>query len=709
MSPPEPSTSIRAHLCGRCHSVNLHISHNGSNLAPIEEALLRSFGIDERNYSHSLFWHFRAEHCQVQRPFADLARVAVCAPEVLRRESLRVHVCRMVKVVPGPDCLAVGGGVVGSVAAGLAVASGGGAGSGGAGGGDTVAGGSGGVLGGGTIVVGQAEADQVDGGTEPPVDEETGGPGDKTTVGRERVVSEGETAVASADAATTGRATTGSNGKTTASNADSTAPGESAEVIDEDAESDEDADEPADRRRDHAAQPESSGTIATSSSSEADGSTSQSVASNSSESPPPGPSPSLSENSATADEIAFRLKWCPETCQQLGLTPHTFSNIRTLLDTSLVNIREHIRDEIVRVLQAILQDIPRFRDHFRETVDIRYRAVVDIHSGGHNVVDLEDHSYGGRFTAVSDLFVDPDTAPRSVNITITLLLDDGSDSSPAAKKRKMSKVSAETFNFDQLVQSTQDGVNPGRRFVRLGEVSKRKRSEPDDIAEEYPILAEIDSQRNEPTSLWQTRAWDLDKDCIGGFELCKKSLRFSRGLLWFNGYHGVKSKSQLEERYAAQIPTDPRLPFLPPLTFNAVDPDEYDPPLGTGVINKYGVVVVVRFVSHLPKAENERLAFHKNFQIVVGDSDDYESIAKEVNTELKNADETKRLFRIEYEDRWQGQLWAMPNEPAPRTLFRFQPSGSDEASLVKRFMSSRTLKRKYGGSKLYMEAHLWEV
>ncbi|KAK5138945.1 hypothetical protein LTR32_007663, partial [Rachicladosporium monterosium] len=299
----------------------------------------------------------------------------------------------MVKVVPGPDCLAVGGGVVGSVAAGLAVASGGGAGSGGAGGGDTVAGGSGGVLGGGTIVVGQAEADQVDGGTEPPVDEETGGPGDKTTVGRERVVSEGETAVASADAATTGRATTGSNGKTTASNADSTAPGESAEVIDEDAESDEDADEPADRRRDHAAQPESSGTIATSSSSEADGSTSQSVASNSSESPPPGPSPSLSENSATADEIAFRLKWCPETCQQLGLTPHTFSNIRTLLDTSLVNIREHIRDEIVRVLQAILQDIPRFRDHFRETVDIRYRTVVDIHSGGHNVVDLEDHSY----------------------------------------------------------------------------------------------------------------------------------------------------------------------------------------------------------------------------------------------------------------------------------------------------------------------------
>ncbi|KAK0308738.1 hypothetical protein LTR82_015428 [Friedmanniomyces endolithicus] len=699
MSPPAPSTSIRAHLCGRCHSVNLHISHNGSNLAPIEKALLKSFGIDERNYSHSLFWHFRTEHCQVQRPFADLARVAVCAPEVLRRESLRVHVCRMVKVVPGPDCLAVGGGVVGGLAAGLAVAGGGGA-----GGAGTVpmsvAGGSGGVLGSGAdLSGGQARTNQRGGETGLPAGEEGASPGDKTTVGQERVVSEGETAVASADAATTGRATTASNAK-------STAPGGSAEVIDDDAESDEDAGEPADRRRNRAAQPESSGTIATSGSSKIAESTSQSAADNSSEPPSPKHSPPPSVASATvADEVALRIEWSQDTCQQLGLVPHTFSNIRTQLDTSLVDVRERIRDEIVRFLRKF----PQLRDHFRDTIAIRYRAVVNIHSGGHDVVDLEDLSYGGRFTAVSDLFVDPSMAPRSVNVRITLFLDDGSDSSPAAKKRKMSKVSPETLDFDQPVQSTQDDVNPRRNFIRLGEVSEREIIDSDDIAEEFPILAEIDRQQRTLLFLWGTRAWDFDDFCIGGFELCKKALRFSQRLLWFDRYHGVKSKSQLQERISARVTTDQRMPFLPPLTFNAFDPDEYDPPFGTGVINKYGVVVVIRFVSHLPKAENERLAFHKNFQLVVGDPDDYESIAKEVKTELENADETKRLFRAEYQDRWQLQLWAMPHEPAPRTLFRFEPAGSDGPSLVKRFMSSRMLRRGQPGCKLYMEAHLWEV
>ncbi|KAK0288161.1 hypothetical protein LTR35_003635 [Friedmanniomyces endolithicus] len=145
-------------------------------------------------------------------------------------------------------------------------------------------------------------------------------------------------------------------------------------------------------------------------------------------------------------------------------------------------------------------------------------------------------------------------------------------------------------------------------------------------------------------------------------------------------------------------------------TVNTFGPDEYDPPLGTGAINKeYGAVIVIRFVCHLPKAENERLAFHKNFQIVVGDSDTFESISHEINKDLEAAEETKRLFRVEYRDSWQLHLWAMPHAPAPRTLFRFEPSGSDGPSLVKRFMSLRMLKRKHGGSKLYMEAHLWEV
>ncbi|KAK1071295.1 hypothetical protein LTR12_008196 [Friedmanniomyces endolithicus] len=698
MSPTQPSITIRAHLCGRRYTLAIPIPHDGSNTDRIEEAMCRQFGIDERSYRHTLLWHFRAEPCQVQRPLADLIGMAVAVPEVLRRESLRVHVCRMVRLVEGPGDPAVGGGVaVGGAAAG-------GGGSGGAG---TVAGLSGGLLQGGTNVPGQGGTDQVDGGTEVPGEETRGPTNEHTAAGRERVVGDRETTVASADVATTGRATTGSEEEATASNADSAAPGGNSEVIDEDPGSAGDADEPADRRRNHAAQPESSGTIANPGSSEAGDSTSQSVADNASDPSSPGPSPSPSVTSATAaDEVAFHLKWSPDTSQQFGLVPHTFSNIRTRLDTSLVDIRERIRDEIVRFLQGM----PELRDHFRDTVAIRYRAAVGYHTGGYDVVDLEDASYGGRFAAVSDLFVDPATAPRSVNVTITLLLDDGSDCSPAAKKRKMSKVSAETFDPDQLVQSTQDDVNPGRKFLRLGEVSQREINDSDDIAEEFPILAEIDRQQRTLLFLWETRAWDFDDFCIGGFELSKKTLRFSQRLLWFNGYHGVKSKSQLQHRISAHVATDRRMPFLPPLTFNAFDPDEYDPPLGTGVINKkYGVVVVIRFVSHLPKAENERLTFPKNFQIVVGDSDDYESIAKEVNTDLERADETKRLFRAEYEDRWQLQLWAMPHEPAPRTLFRFEASGSDRPSLVKRFTSARMLKRRQGNSKLYMEAHLWEV
>ncbi|KAK0249388.1 hypothetical protein B0A54_16260 [Friedmanniomyces endolithicus] len=708
MSPPRPSTSIRAHLCGRRHSVNLHLSPHDPNTTTIENALLRHFGVDERSFRHTLLWHFRAEACQVQRPFADLGRMAGTVPEILRRESLRVHVCRAVGLVPGPGYAAVGGGVVGGVAAGPAVAS-----SGESGGGGARAGGAGEVLGGGTIVPGQARTEHLDGETEAPGDE-TGVSGDRTkTVGQGRVVSGGEGPVTSAEVATAGRATTGSDEEATTSNADTIAPGESAGVIDEDAGSGAgaDADEAAEQRCNHAVHAGSSNTAANSSSSEGDGSPSQSAADNSSEPPSPRPSPPSSDNSATvADEVAFHLKWSPETCQQLGRTPHTFSNIRTQLDDDLVGIRERIRDDIVRVLQLILQQFPQVRDLFRDTIAIRYRAVVGIVTGGHDVVDLEDASYGGRFTDVSDLFVDPTTAPLSVNVAVTLLLDDGSDSSPAAKKRKMSKISTETPEFDQLVRSTQDDANPRRRLVRLGEVSERELSEPDDIAEEFPILAEIDREQRTLIFLWETRAWSFDDFCIGGFELSKKTLRFSQRLLWFDGYHGVNSKSQLQDRISARVTTDARMPFLPPLTFNTFGPDEYDPPLGTGAINKeYGAVIVIRFVCHLPKAENERLAFHKNFQIVVGDSDTFESISHEINKDLEAAEETKRLFRVEYRDSWQLHLWAMPHAPAPRTLFRFEPSGSDGPSLVKRFMSLRMLKRKHGGSKLYMEAHLWEV
>ncbi|KAK0288058.1 hypothetical protein LTR35_003532 [Friedmanniomyces endolithicus] len=529
MSPPQPSTSIRAHLCGRRHSVNLHLSPHDPNTTTIENALLRHFGVDERSFRHTLLWHFRAEACQVQRPFADLGRMAGTVPEILRRESLRVHVCRAVGLVPGPGYAAVGGGVVGGVAAGPAVAS-----SGESGGGGARAGGAGEVLGGGTIVPGQARTEHLDGETEAPGDE-TGVSGDRTkTVGQGRVVSGGEGPVTSAEVATAGRATTGSDEEATTSNADTIAPGESAGVIDEDAGSGAgaDADEAAEQRCNHAVHAGSSNTAANSSSSEGDGSPSQSAADNSSEPPSPRPSPPSSDNSATvADEVAFHLKWSPETCQQLGRTPHTFSNIRTQLDDDLVGIRERIRDDIVRVLQLILQQFPQVRDLFRDTIAIRYRAVVGIVTGGHDVVDLEDASYGGRFTDVSDLFVDPTTAPLSVNVAVTLLLDDGSDSSPAAKKRKMSKISTETPEFDQLVRSTQDDANPRRRLVRLGEVSERELSEPDDIAEEFPILAEIDREQRTLIFLWETRAWSFDDFCIGGFELSKKTLRFSQRLL----------------------------------------------------------------------------------------------------------------------------------------------------------------------------------
>ncbi|TKA80864.1 hypothetical protein B0A55_02341 [Friedmanniomyces simplex] len=689
MAAQQGSTFIRAHMCGWRKTFAVDLSHNTLDSAGVEAAFHKKFGLDDGTYYYTLLWHFRDEPCHVQRPMWDLSVMAVSAPQVLVGESIRLHPHRRVQPVP----VAQGTNVEqtteddGGTAPGGELAEPGGATSA-PGGETTVPGGVMTDLDGETRAPGGEKMVSGEGSTSAPSDE-TASPGQVTTAFG------GEAAVFSEERAVSDEEVTVSDEETTEPDGHMTALGGGAEAEVEDAASSVGA---ADQSSDHAASVNTSDTTAGSSSNDRSDSTSQGTAEDPDEASQP------SEGSAPADEVIVQLRWSEDTRQQLHLTDLAGSSIRIGLDSSLTDLRAMIRDEIVQILQGT----PDATHRFLNAVSTRFRTTVGVNAHSQHAVDLEDESYGGRLSAVSDLFIDPSTAHRSLMATINIH-GDNSEAGRASKKRKTSKGAIPSLNLDQLVQNSHDDEKHDERdFVRVGEVSHRTRDNRDDIAEEYPMLAEIDTQQRTVVSLWGTRAWDFDDHCIGGFELWREKLKFGREYQWFDRFLEVRSKSELQKRVFASVKGDPRVPLSPALTFNAFDPGDFDPPLGTGAIDaKRGVVVVVRFVCHLPKGEAEKLMFHSNFQIVADDSDDFESVADEINAELETNGSTKPLFRAGLKERWRLHLWAMPHAPAPRKLFRFEPSDSSSPGLLKRFMSRQALKKAH--PKLYMEAHIWPI
>ncbi|KAK5713879.1 hypothetical protein LTR17_017378 [Elasticomyces elasticus] len=397
------------------------------------------------------------------------------------------------------------------------------------------------------------------------------------------------------------------------------------------------------------------------------------------------------------NNIRLTCTWSDETLALLGTRK---SNLKRFeMHVSDTDTLRHLRAELRRQLIGTLRYIVNINEVFRSANAIHFQTEIII--SGLPVIDLDDATYGGRVTDVSDLFIDPTATDQGIDATVSLRVD-SSNTMPAAKKQRTQAGPAPMVDLEKLVKTYQIGAEPETRLIRVGDVHEQHQEHDDDIAQEFPLIALPDAAAGGSVRLWGTQAWVFGNRSTGGFGLQQESKPFQQNYLWFGGLKGVKTGKSLRKRIVDDgIPGDLRMPSLPPLTFNRFDPTACQPPLGkTTIAKSRKVVAVVRFVCHVPEAAG--LGYYENFQVIIENSDTSDTVADHIRTELANNKLTKALFEPALKDHWVMQLWALPQSSEPQKLFRLE-----QAVPLNKFLSPAGMKER--PSKLYMEAHIWSI
>ncbi|KAK3075837.1 hypothetical protein LTR53_000539 [Teratosphaeriaceae sp. CCFEE 6253] len=406
-----------------------------------------------------------------------------------------------------------------------------------------------------------------------------------------------------------------------------------------------------------------------------------------------------------SDVTILRLFGSDDTLQQLGLENHTGPLIRVQGDRASEVPRTEVRQAVIEMLGRVTGIDHRLAGISAVFFDLALN--IPAH-GDDRPVDMDDRLYGARLPAISDLFLDPHDPIPAVEGIITLHLK----RSPPQKKRKMRKELRPSDDLDRLIQEVID--DDGHHFVRVG-VTKAPNPGANDADEDndnfptqFPIVAEVDRARERLVSVWGTKAWDFDDQCIGGFYLRKEPINVVKTHGWFKGYRGTNDKAELETRIFKPVATDPRLPFMPPMTFNRFDRKAYTPRLGTARFTEnLRLLVLLNFVSHVDDDAGEWSHFIGLDQVFPASDTMTSAIVRaETLADLAKTEGTESLFREPLKGRWRMDLWAMPHEPAPQKLFRFGYADDDQ-TLLKHFVSRRAVDGGY--LKLYMEAHIWPV
>ncbi|KAK3117111.1 hypothetical protein LTR53_001840 [Teratosphaeriaceae sp. CCFEE 6253] len=403
-----------------------------------------------------------------------------------------------------------------------------------------------------------------------------------------------------------------------------------------------------------------------------------------------GGSPTDDEGAASGaagppDVTILRLFGSDDTLQQLDLENHTGPLIRVQGDRASEVPRTEVRQAVIEMLGRVTGIDHRLAGISAVSFDLALN--IPAH-GDDRPVDMDDRLYGARLPAISDLFLDPHDPIPAVEGIITLHLK----RSPPQKKRKMRKELRPSDDLDRLIQEVID--DDGHHFVRVG-VTKAPNPE-------------VDRARKRLVSVWGTKAWDFDDQCIGGFYLRKEPINVVKTHGWFKGYRGTNDKAELETRIFKPVATEPRLPFMPPMTFNRFDRKAYTPRLGTARFTEnLRLLVLLNFVSHVDDDAGEWPDFMGIDQVFPASDTMTSAIVRaETLADFAKHDGTECLFREPLESRWRMDLWAMPHEPAPQKLFRFGYADDDQM-LLKHFVSRRAVDG--GFLKLYMEAHIWPV
>ncbi|KAK4955846.1 hypothetical protein LTR10_006785 [Elasticomyces elasticus] len=407
--------------------------------------------------------------------------------------------------------------------------------------------------------------------------------------------------------------------------------------------------------------------------------------------------PASNDTQTPRNKIRLTCTWSDETA---ALLDSRKSNLKQFeMHVSDTDSLRDLRAELRRQLIGTLRYIVNINEVFRSANAIHVQSEIII--SGLPVIDLDDATYGGRVTDVSDLFLDPTATGQGIEATVSLRVD-YSNVMPAAKKQRTQAGAAPTVDLEKLVKTYQSDAEPESRLIRVGDVREQHQEHDDDIAQEFPLMALPDAATGGSVRLWGTQAWVLGNRSTGGLGLQQESKPFQQNYLWFGGFKGVKNGKSLRKRIVDDgMPGDPRMPFLPPLTFNRFDPTACHPPLRkTEIAKNRKVVAAVRFVSHVPEAAG--LEYYENFQIIIENSDTSNTVADHIRTELANNKSTKALFEPALKNRWVMQLWALPQSSEPQKLFRLE-----HAVRLNSFLSPAGMKER--PSKLYMEAHIWSI
>ncbi|KAK3622782.1 hypothetical protein LTR56_021983 [Elasticomyces elasticus] len=395
--------------------------------------------------------------------------------------------------------------------------------------------------------------------------------------------------------------------------------------------------------------------------------------------------------------VVVRCSWSGKTLKLLRLKK------LVMIDVSDVELGMSCRDlpaKISESLILVLRNAVDVNKVFQDVTDLRLQITVNV--PGQIPIRLDDVAYGRRVLRISDLLGNPLCTGQRLNVTVELIAN-SEEVTHTSKSQRRGTSALPAIDLGKLLKPLPSDNDSRSDWIRVGDERKRKRSTDEHVYEEFPLMAHAIAKVQRHVEFLGTRAWDFDTMSIGGLELCKVQRDFKQSFEWFGAFEGVQQGSSVRKLMLEGEIGNPRVPVLPPLTFNDFDAHAYENPMRDAAIEKRGLSVVVRYVSHLKTQAASNLNFPDNHQIEATNSDDVDSISENIMKELNDDEETRALFKVALKGKWRLHLWVMVQaaEPHDRSvLFRFR-----RPTMLNSFVSSHALKASV--PKLYMEAHLW--
>ena len=182
------------------------------------------------------------------------------------------------------------------------------------------------------------------------------------------------------------------------------------------------------------------------------------------------------------------------------------------------------------------------------------------------------------------------------------------------------------------------------------------------------LVAQIDRTKNS-VKLTLADYWEFGDLEIGdGKNGVTKSYR--EWYSWYDQYKQAKTSAAVNPFILQQPADGSNLPKWPSMTFNTfTSNDNFQRPNEDVESN-----VVVRWANRLDVVGSDKLKFHDNAPLTYESGDTYETTMACLLTHLKEY--TTRLSQRLFKDKWELELWVMPQKADQSMLHRYIPQDS---------------------------------